>query len=246
VRTEEFGVSSLAIGDSRVIVYGHYGQPLLAFPSDAGVATDWENLGMIGAVADLIDAGRVKIYTIDSYDNRSWRNDSLPLEARAQEHRRFEDFVLHDVLPRIYDDCGGPQDVFVAGVSFGAFHAANAVLKFGHVFPFGICMSGVYDMSKVGWGERGEALYFANPLDYVANLHGDHLDWLRGRVSLQLVCGQGAWEDETTGALDSTRRFDALLTEKGIPHETDLWGFDTPHDWPSWQRQLAHHLPRFV
>ena len=24
-----------------------------------------------------------------------------------------------------------------------------------------------------------------------------------------------------------------------------VWGFDSPHDWPSWQRQLSHHLPRF-
>ena len=26
----------------------------------------------------------------------------------------------------------------------------------------------------------------------------------------------------------------------------DLWGHDVPHDWPSWRRQIAHHLPRFV
>jgi len=36
-----------------------------------------------------------------------------------------------------------------------------------------------------------------------------------------------------------------LLAAKGIPHELDLWGYDVPHDWPSWRRQFAHHLPRF-
>jgi esterase/lipase superfamily enzyme len=106
-------------------------------------------------------------------------------------------------------------------------------------------MSGVYDVAVQGGGERGEAVYFNNPMDYVANLSGDHLDWLRRQASLLLVCGQGQWED-TTGALDSTKRFGALLAEKGIPHELDLWGHDVPHDWPSWRRQLAHHLPRFV
>jgi esterase/lipase superfamily enzyme len=59
-----------------------------------------------------------------------------------------------------------------------------------------------------------------------------------------LVCGQGQWED-TTGALDSTRRMAAMLIDKGIRHELDLWGPDTPHDWPSWRAQLAYHLPRF-
>ncbi|HEY3003014.1 MAG TPA: esterase, partial [Kribbellaceae bacterium] len=95
-----------------------------------------------------------------------------------------------------------------------------------------------------GWGERGEAAYFNNPLDYVNHLHGDHLEWLRSRLSVLLVCGQGQWED-TTGSLESTRRMAGLLAEKSIPHELDLWGHDVPHDWPSWRAQWAHHLPRF-
>ena len=59
-----------------------------------------------------------------------------------------------------------------------------------------------------------------------------------------LVVGQGMWED-TTGALPSTQHMAALLQEKGIHCELDEWGYDVPHDWSSWQRQLAHHLPRF-
>jgi esterase/lipase superfamily enzyme len=49
-----------------------------------------------------------------------------------------------------------------------------------------------------------------------------------------------------TGALESTKRFGSILAEKGIRHEVDLWGHDVPHDWPSWRRQIAHHLPRFL
>ena len=40
-------------------------------------------------------------------------------------------------------------------------------------------------------------------------------------------------------------RFADVLASKGIPHELDVWGHDVPHDWPSWRRQLSHHLPRF-
>ena len=50
----------------------------------------------------------------------------------------------------------------------------------------------------------------------------------------------------SAGALESTRRFAALLGEKGIRHELDVWGYDVPHDWPAWRAQIAHHLPRFV
>ena len=97
----------------------------------------------------------------------------------------------------------------------------------------------------VGWGERGDAVYFNNPADYVHHLGGDHLDWLRDHVNLLLIAGQGQWED-TTGALESTRSFAGLLGEKGIRHELDLWGHDSPHDWPAWRAQIAHHLPRFL
>jgi esterase/lipase superfamily enzyme len=132
----------------------------------------------------------------------------------------------------------------LTGCSFGAYHAANFALRRADLFPLAICQSGVYDVSVVGGGGSGDTVYFNNPMDYVANLGGDHLEWLRSRVNLLLVCGQGQWED-TTGALVSTRAFAGLLASKGIRHELDLWGHDVPHDWPSWRNQIAHHLPRF-
>ena len=45
--------------------------------------------------------------------------------------------------------------------------------------------------------------YFNNPAAYVPNLYGDHLDWLRSRVFIQLVVGSGAFEEHPTGALPS-------------------------------------------
>ena len=236
----------LHVGGGEVVAYGHWGRPLLAFPSERGAATDWEDRGMVDAIAPLLDAGRVKLYSVTSYDAASWHDQSLSLEERARRHDVYERWICGDVVPWIRADCGGEAEVILAGCSFGAYHAANFALRRADLFPLAICMSGVYDVSVVGGGcERGDAVYFHNPMDYVANLQGDHLNWLRSRVSLLLVCGQGQWED-TTGALDSTRRFAGLLAGKGIRHELDLWGHDVPHDWPSWQRQLAHHLPRFV
>jgi esterase/lipase superfamily enzyme len=108
-----------------------------------------------------------------------------------------------------------------------------------------IGMSGNYDPSTWhGWGERGDAAYFTNPFDFVPNVHGDHLHWLRERLSVLLVVGQGQWED-TTGSLGSTRAFADVLHSKGLRCELDVWGHDVPHDWPSWRAQLTHHLPRF-
>jgi esterase/lipase superfamily enzyme len=199
---------------------------------------------MIDAVGDLIEAGRVKVYAVDSFDSGSWYRDDLPLEERARLHGLYEDWIVNQVVPFVQADSHA-HEIAVTGVSFGAYHAANFALRRADLFPLAICSSGVYDVAVVAAGERGDAVYFNNPADYVEHLHGDHLDWLRSRVSLVLVCGQGAWED-TTGALESTRRFAGQLGAKGIRHELDVWGHDVPHDWPAWRAQIAHHLPRFV
>ena len=227
-----------------VIGYGHYGRPVLAFPAERGHCWDYENHGMTDALAGLIDGGRVKLYCVDTIDGQTWQDDTLPLEERARRHGFYEDWIVNHVVPFIHGDVGGPQEIIVTGPSFGAYHAANVALKRADLFPVAICQSGIYEISGLGWGDRGDAVYFNNPVDYVARFHGDHLDWLRGRLSMLIVCGQGQWED-TTGALESSKRFAAILSEKGLRHELDLRGHDVPHDWPSWRNQIAHHLPRF-
>jgi esterase/lipase superfamily enzyme len=237
---------SHAIGTTgAVVAYGHWGRPVLAFPAEGGGAWDFEHRGMVAAVAGLLEAGRAKLYCVESFDSASWSNRSLPVEERAQQHGRYESWIVDEVVPWIHADCGGPQEIATTGVSLGAYHAVNFALKRADLFPLALGMSGNYDpASWDGWGERGTATYFNNPLDYLEHMGGDHLDWLRGHASIVLVCGQGQWED-TTGALESSKRLAGLLAAKGIPHELDLWGHDVAHDWPSWRAQLAHHLPRF-
>jgi esterase/lipase superfamily enzyme len=228
-----------------VAAYGHWGRPVLAFPTEGGDAGEFERQGMVGAIGDLLAAGRVKLYCVDSFDRETWSNRAIPLEERARRHGVYEAWLLGEVVPFVRADCGGGGELIACGASLGAFHAANFALKRADVFPLAICLSGNYDPAAWdGWGDRGDAAYFNNPMDYVPHLVGAHLDWIRSQLSLLLVCGQGQWED-TTGALDSTRRFAEVLQAKAIRCELDLWGYDIPHDWPSWRAQLAHHLPRF-
>ena len=245
-RRELVEIPASALGGAgTVIVHGHYGRPFLIFPSERGRPWDFEDNGMIGAVQDLIGAGRVKLYCVDSHDSASWSNRGLSLEERARRHDEYESWITDAVLPFVFADCGGPLDVGTVGCSLGAYHALLFALRRADMFPLALCFSGNYDPSSWhGWGERGDAAYFTNPVHFVPHLHGDHLDWLRSRLSVLLVVGQGMWED-STGSLPSTRQMAGLLEERGLRYELDVWGFDVPHDWPSWRAQLAHHLPRF-
>jgi esterase/lipase superfamily enzyme len=226
-----------------ILAYGHYGRPVLAFPAQQGKRREWEERGMVDAIAGLIDAGRVKLYCVDSWDSGSWHDDWLPLEERARRHGDYERWLVEHVAPLIHADCRGAEPIATTGVSMGAYHAANLALRRADLFPLALCLSGIYDLGAVGWGERSDAFYFNNPVDYVAHLGGGHLDWLRAHVHLVVVVGRGAWED-STGALEQTRRFASLLADKEIPHELDVWGEDAAHDWPAWRAQIAHHLAR--
>lgn len=247
MRRDRWVLPSLATGPMNVLAYGDAGPPVVFIGAERASAWDFEQRGLLDAVGPLLEQGRARVYAVDTYDAASWRNDSLGREDRARAHQRFEDFVLADLVPAVHHDCRWLAPIVVSGASLGAFQAADLCLRRPDVFPVALGLSGVYDLDHIGWGERADAFYFHNPVDYVAGMDGAHLDWVRSHARLVLAVGTGLWEDDSaSGALDATVRFAHMLADKGIPCELDVWGPDTPHDWPSWGRMLAKHLPRLV
>ncbi|MDT0214566.1 alpha/beta hydrolase-fold protein [Rothia sp. ARF10] len=231
----------------RVVRHGHWGRPLLAFPSEGGDAGDFEANGMLDAVRHLVDAGRVSIFAVDSMDGFTWSDNTVPTDERAARHGGYQAWLDESVIPWIAGETGGTLDLITFGVSLGAYHAVQFALQRADVATLAMGFSGNYDPTTWNsWGDLGDATYFANPAAYVPNLHGDHLEWLRSRLSVLLVVGEGPFEVSPTRALPQTRAFAEVLGDKGIRHELDVWGHDSAHDWPWWRRQLAHHLPRFV
>jgi esterase/lipase superfamily enzyme len=244
MRREVWTVPAPEIGsDGTVIAYGHWGTPVLFFPAEGGRSGDLEANGIIDALAVPLEQGRLKVYAVDTYDQYSWSDTSLPSEERARRHEGYHHWVIDQVAPTIHGDCGGAERIVTAGISMGAFHAVNVALRRADLFPHAVGMSGNYDPSTWHpWGERGDVLYFNNPFAYLANANGDHLQWLQHSVFIQLVVGSGEWEHDPTWAYESTTAFSDLLGNRGIPHQLDVWGEDTPHDWPSWRRMVAAHI----
>src|SRR3954451_6224716 len=84
-----------------VIRYGHYGRPVVVFPSEAGRAWDFENNGMVDAVGSLVEAGRVKLYCVDSIDGDTWSDTSVPTEERAQRHGIYSRWLTDILVPAV-------------------------------------------------------------------------------------------------------------------------------------------------
>src|SRR3954469_14882085 len=125
VRRDHWVLPSLATGPMNVIAYGHAGRPVVFIGAERTSAWAFEETGLLDAVAWLLEQGRLRLYAVDTYDNASWRNDSIAREDRARAHQRFEDFVLADLVPAVHSDCGWLAPIAVTRPSLRAFQAVD-------------------------------------------------------------------------------------------------------------------------
>ncbi len=224
--------------------YGRFGAPLLVFPSASGMAHEWEAHGMLEALSDFVEQGRLKLYCTESNVAEAWTRKESDPAWRIRRHELFESYVAHELATFIREDCATPDiPIAVAGTSLGALYSANFALKFPETFRYALCMSGRYDVSWLTDGFQSEAVYLNNPMAYVPNLAGEQLQRVRDNTHLVLVCGQGKYED---GNIEDTDAFAGVLAAKGISHQHDMWGHDVSHEWTWWRRQARHHLASFL
>jgi esterase/lipase superfamily enzyme len=217
--------------------WGHYGTPVLAFPTAGGDAEEIERNGLIGACWPLIEAGRVKVYSCDSVAGAAMLAKEGSPEHRMELLDRFHHCVAEEIVPAVRTDLGGAgTPIVAAGASIGAFNAVAVLCRFPDLFRAAIGMSGTYRLQSMLGGGFSAAFYFASPLDFLPGLEGDHLEALRQRFVL-LASGQGEWEDigESWAMADA-------LGRKGVPNRVDAWGPEWPHEWSTWHRMLPQYL----
>lgn len=218
--------------------WGHFGQPVLIFPTAGGDAEEAERFLLIRALSPLIEAGRIKVYTCDSVSGRAWTDGVSSGAHRAWVQNQFDSYVYRELVPAIRADCRNSDvEIIVAGASIGAFNALAAVCRHPDAFKSAICMSGTYDLTRWMGGEHTLDFHFSSPVHFVPGLEaGPQLDLLRQRTVLMAV-GQGRWE--TPGY---SWQVADILGSQGVPNRVDLWGGEWDHDWPSWRAMLPHYL----
>ena len=224
--------------EMRVAVYGHWGFALLLFPPDVSDYLEYERQGLIGALTPMIDVGKVKVFCVSSVAGESWLNQELPPAQRAMRQQQYNAYVIDEVVPFIVNQTSPETMIVAAGVSFGAFLAANTFFHRPDLFGGVIAMSGMYDIKLYADGYYDGNCYFNNPVDYLPNLNDPALlDQLRSKTHIYLLSGKG---DEETP--EHSIQLAEILGAKGIPCHLDLWGEDIKHDWPTWRAMLPHVL----
>jgi esterase/lipase superfamily enzyme len=217
--------------------WGHFGAPVLVFPTAGGDEEEIERNRLVEACGDLIEAGRIKLYSCDSVAGRALANGSGSLEHRMWLFGQFHSAVRNEVVPAIRADMGGHGvPIITAGASIGAFNAVAVLCRYPDSFGAAIGMSGTYRLRRFFDGQSNEALYFSSPVEFLPDLEGPQLEMLRERRVI-LASGEGAWE-----SIDESWAMAEALGSKGIPNRVDSWGHEWEHDWPTWWRMLPHYL----
>ncbi|MDH3663903.1 MAG: alpha/beta hydrolase-fold protein [Alphaproteobacteria bacterium] len=228
--------------DVNLARWGHFGQPVLLFPTAGGDAEEAERMHLIDALGDLIGAGRIKVYSCDSVAGRALAAKTGSIAHRWWLLKQFGEYVAYEAVPAIHADCGGnTTDVISAGASIGAFNTVSVLCRYPHLFSAAIGMSGSYDLERLFGLAGNEDYYFSAPICFLPNLDGGPLlDRLRSRFVL-LTFGQGRWENP-----DDSWRMADILGAKGVPNRVDAWGPEHDHDWTTWRQMLPHYLDEIV
>ncbi len=225
-----------------MIRWGHWGQPLLLFPTAGGDAAEVERMDLIAALRPLIDAGRIKVYSIDSFAGRTWITHRHNPAHCVWVQKQFDAYIREEVVPAIRMDCRSDSvEIMTAGASIGAFNAVLSICRHPDVFSHAIGMSGTYDIEHWLGGHSIQDFYHYSPVHFLPQVpDGEHLNRLRTR-SVILATGQGPWENP-----GDSWKVAQVLGGRGVPNRVDLWDPQWDHDWPTWRIMLPQYLDKVV
>ncbi len=224
---------------ARVVRWGHFGVPVLLFPTAGGDFEEVERFKLIQVLGDLITAGRIKVYSVDSVAGKTWLKGTDSPEYCSKVQNLFDAYVHEEIVPLIRRDCGSPDlEVIAAGASIGAFNAVASICRHPDVFKLAIAMSGTFDLSKYLDGKFNADFYYSSPLHYLPSLADSHPQMIRLRQRFVLLpTGEGDYEDP-----GESWRVAKLLGARGVPNRVDSWGKDYHHNWITWRAMLPKYL----
>jgi esterase/lipase superfamily enzyme len=217
----------------ELLVFGHGGAPVIAFPTSCGKFFEWEDFGMVGAIRGALEDGRAQLFCLDSVDAESWYNRRVHPESRIARDDDYDRYLVHEVVPFVAARNLAP--LALAGTSFGGYHAIDKGLRHPDVFARLLAFSGAYDLAWFLGGHTSPGTHLKQPLSYLPGL-GD--EWFLGRIREQdIVLALG----EHDFLLDQNRRLSRTLADKSIAHRLDVWG-GHEHDWPGWRGMLQKYV----
>lgn len=227
--------------DMELLVFGHAGAKVLAFPTRDGRFYEYENIGVVRSLGHKLDSGQIQLFCVDSIDHDSlycfWKRPA----DRILRHMQFEEYVLEEVLPFMHGLNRHPCTI-AHGCSLGAFHAANLAFRHPHLFQKLSAFSGRYDLTlnvesfrDLFDGHRDENIYFHNPSHFLPNLRDEALLGRLRAMDIIMTIGR----DDPF--LDNNLRLSEVLSGKGVGHVLHVWD-GRAHRASAWRRMAPLYI----
>ena len=218
----------------ELLVFGHGGAPVLVFPTSGGRFHEFEDFGMVGALAHQIQQGWIQLFCVDQVFGETYHSEHWDVNARLFRADQYEHYLLTEVLPLIRSINSTPY-LIATGCSLGATEAVNFTLRNPRVLNRVVGLGGAYDMRQF-YPAYTDSLYFHNPVDFVPNLNDQwRIDRLR-ETDIILVTGS---DDHLS--VSTTRELSGKLWEKGIGNALRVWD-GWFHDWPYWRQMINMYI----
>ncbi|MCC7318375.1 MAG: esterase family protein [Bacteroidales bacterium] len=228
--------------DMEIKVYGHYGKPLIIFPTQGGTFHEAEDYHLIEVLKLFINEGRIKVFTVGSVDTDAWANEGVAVHDRGNRHEQYNSYMMQEVVPFIRNHCNNPDlQIALTGCSMGAYHAANFFFRHPFVFDTLIAISGIFDLKLFIGDYVDDYVYFNSPLLYLPALSDDAILQKLRSNTIVIAVGKGAWEEEMISDTEDLRQ---ILETKNIPAWIDVWGNDVDHDWTWWRVMLPYFVEK--
>jgi esterase/lipase superfamily enzyme len=221
--------------EMEVLVFGAAGLPVVAFPTSCGRFFDFEDRGMVEALSDKINAGRLQLFCVDSVDAESWYNRRAAPRWRITRQMQYEDYLIQELLPLLRQKNRDPR-LLSLGCSFGGYHAVNIALRHPDVFSGFVSLSGVFDLVSFLDDYYDRDCYFNLPTHYLPSLTDP---WFLNRIRRNSYVMTTGRDDQ---CLEQSQNLDKVMNEKKIPHQFHVWEAENSHDWPTWRRMVREYL----
>jgi len=220
--------------DMELLVFGHAGARLLAFPASQHPFYDWEDRGLVAALRWHVENGHLQLFCLDQVDDESWYAQHLHPSRRALRYAQYEKYVVEEVVPFTLRENGNPF-LIAAGPSLGAYHAATFAFRHPHLVGRLLGMSGIYDIKRFTEDHYDENVYSHNPLDFLAD------EGCAGRIAAMKRMDVILMVGRHDPLLGQNEQLSTILWAKDVWHALRIWdGF--AHDWPTWARALPLYV----
>src|SRR5688572_5012411 len=170
-----------------IAIYGHFGFALLLVPTAAADYLEYERFQLLDQIAPFIDAGKLKVYSIDSINNESWLNNNMHPRDKSIRHQQWNNYVFNEVVPFIRSNSSPVTISYTCRSSLSAMHRMNLFLKRPNNINVVVAMSGVYDHTEYTKSHYDDDVYYNSPMHYMPNrTHHDVQEQIRTTHHLQI------------------------------------------------------------